>query len=290
MMDGRPAALDGNPLRAALDDDPLWTAVDDDPLPAAVDDGPLRAAVDDDPLLAARLAAFPPGEYVEQESFMRAAEIRELAHRAGIGFGTTVLDLCCGAAGPGRLIAREFRCDYLGVDASASAVAAARQRATGLPCRFRVARVPPLPPGRFDVILLLETILAFPDKRALLGRIAGALDPGGRFACTVEVGAALTAAERTAMPDSDTVWPIPLPDLVAALADAGLRVRWQQECTVSHRDTVDALVAAFTARRADIAASVGEQLIDRLLTGHRLWSRWLHTGRIRKFALVACKP
>lgn len=271
MMDGRPAALDDEPLRA-------------------VGENPLRAAVADAPLLAARLAAFPPGEYVEQQSFMRAAQIRDLSRRADIGSGTRVLDLCCGIGGPGRLIAREFRCDYLGVDADASVVAVARQRAAGLPCRFRVARVPPLPSGRFDVILLLETILAFPDKPALLRRIAGALDSGGRFACTVEVGAPLTAAERTAMPEADTVWPIPLPDLTAALAEAGLGVRWQQECTESHRETVDALVAAFTARRADIAASVGELAIDRLLTGHRLWSRWLHSGRIRKFALVAAKP
>jgi SAM-dependent methyltransferase len=270
--------------RGAAVDDALRGA----PLAASVDD--TSPAVHDDPLRAARLAAFPPGDYVEQESFMRAAEIRNLARRAGIGPGARVLDLCCGVAGPGRLIAREFRCDYLGVDASASAVAVARQRTAGLPCRIRVARVPPLPPGRFDVILLLETMLAFPDKRALLGQIAAALGPGGRFAGTVEEGAPLTATEQIAMPDSDTVWPIALPDFTALLAEAGLRVQWQQECTETHRETVDALVAAFTARRSDIAASVGEQAIDTLLTGHRLWSQWLHAGRIRKFAFVALQP
>ena len=29
--------------------------------------------------------------------------------------------------------------------------------------------------------------------------------------------------------------------------------------------------------------------IDDLLTSHRLWSRWLRQGRVRKFALVAEK-
>ncbi len=33
----------------------------------------------------ARAAAFPAGEYVGQESFMRAGEIRALAHQAGVG-------------------------------------------------------------------------------------------------------------------------------------------------------------------------------------------------------------
>ena len=70
----------------------------------------------------AREAAFPPGEYVGQESFMPASEIRVLADRAGIRPGVSVLDLCCGVAGPGRLLARERECTYLGVDSSASAV------------------------------------------------------------------------------------------------------------------------------------------------------------------------
>ncbi len=73
-------------------------------------------------LRQAREAAYPPGEYVEQESLMRAGEIRALAGHAGIAPGVSVLDLCCGIAGPGRLLTRELGCDYLGVDSSASAI------------------------------------------------------------------------------------------------------------------------------------------------------------------------
>src|ERR671921_2330126 len=98
---------------------------------------------------------------------MTAGEIRALGAKAGVGPGVAVLDLCCGIAGPGRFLTRELGCEYLGVDASASAVAIARERARDLPCRFEVARIPPLPPGSFDVVLLLETMLAFEDKDAL---------------------------------------------------------------------------------------------------------------------------
>src|SRR3954447_17406720 len=111
----------------------------------------------------ARVAAYAPGEFVGQESFMTAAEIRVLASRAGISAGVTVLDLCCGIAGPGRLLTRELGCVYLGVDASASAVALASERAGDLPCRSETAHPPPLPAGSFDVALLLETMLAFAD-------------------------------------------------------------------------------------------------------------------------------
>ncbi len=79
----------------------------------------------------ARAAAFPAGEYVGQESFMRASEIRTLAHQAGVGPGVSVLDLCCGVAGPGRMITAESACHYLGVDRSAGALATARERAWG---------------------------------------------------------------------------------------------------------------------------------------------------------------
>ena len=48
----------------------------------------------------ARATAYPAGEYVGQESFMRAAEVRRLAHQARVGPGVSVLDLCCGVAGP----------------------------------------------------------------------------------------------------------------------------------------------------------------------------------------------
>ena len=78
-------------------------------------------------LQRAREAAYAPGEYVEQESFMRAAEIRTLALRAGIGPGVSVLDLCCGIAGPGRFITRELKCVYLGMDSSLDALEIARK-------------------------------------------------------------------------------------------------------------------------------------------------------------------
>jgi SAM-dependent methyltransferase len=236
-------------------------------------------------LRRARTAAYAPGEFVGQESFMTAGEIRTLAAQAGIGPGVTVLDLCCGVAGPGRFLTRELGCAYLGVDASASAVAIARERATDLPCRFEIARIPPLPAGRFDV--LLETMLAFEDKDALVREIFPALRPGGRFAFTLEEGAPLTAAERAAMPDADTVWLTPLDELAASLERAGLAVTWQEDHTRAHCAVAQALTDAFAADAEDVAARIGRRALDELLAAHRLWIEWLDEGRVRKLALVS---
>ena len=238
-------------------------------------------------LQRARVSAYASGEFVGQEGFMTAGEIRALAVQAGIGPGVTVLDLCCGIAGPGRLLTRELGCAYLGVDASASAVALARERAGDLPCRFAVEQVPPLPAGSFDVVFLFETMLAFEDKDALIGAIAAALRPGGRFAFTLEEGPPLTTAERAAMPDADTVWLTALDEMATSLERAGLVVTRQEDHSRAHLATAQALAGAFARDAADIAAQIGHRALDELLAAHRLWVEWLDEGRVRKLALVA---
>jgi SAM-dependent methyltransferase len=238
-------------------------------------------------LSRARQLAFGPDEYAEQESFVSASEILALAERAGIGPDVSVLDLCCGLGGPGRLITRELGCVYLCVDSSESAVAVAAERARGLRCGFEVAEVPPLPPRGFDVVLLLETMLAFRDKAELLEEIARVLPGGGRFAFTLEEGAPLTASERARMPAADTVWPIPLDEMHALLAQAGFAVRWEENWSDSHRAVAAALTDAYVADSSAIASHIGGPALEELVTSHRLWSDWLAAGRVRKFALVA---
>jgi SAM-dependent methyltransferase len=206
-----------------------------------------------------------------------------------VSAGVEVLDLCCGVAGPGRFITRELGCSYLGVDLSAEAVAIARARARDLPCRFEVARIPPLPRGPFDVVLLLETMLAFPEKGALVDEVSRALAAGGRFAFTLEEGPPLTAAERERMPDADTVWLTPLEEIVSAVERAGLAVSWLEDCSASHAAIADSLIDAFGADADSIVAQIGHRALDELLAAHRLWSQWLRDGRVRKIACVAEK-
>jgi SAM-dependent methyltransferase len=242
-----------------------------------------------DALHGARVAAYPPGEFVEQESFMRASEILALADQAGIARRASVLDLCCGIAGPGRFITRELGCTYLGVDYSPSAIDLARQRAGQLPCQFEVSRIPPIPSGPFDVVLLLETMLAFPEKAPLLQEVSGALASGGRFAFTLEEGLPLTESERATMPDADTVWLIPLPEMLSFLERVGLVVGWQEDWIRSHGAVADSLLEAFAGDAPEIAAQIGHRALEELLVAHRLWGDWLREGRVRKLALVAEK-
>ena len=91
-------------------------------------------------LRRARAEAFPPGEFVGQESFVSAGEVLSLGRRAGIAPGVRVLDLCCGEGGPGLHLARELGCTYVGVDASPE-----RRRAGPTARRRRGSRGPRRP-------------------------------------------------------------------------------------------------------------------------------------------------
>jgi SAM-dependent methyltransferase len=243
-----------------------------------------------DALWRAQEAAHGAGEYVGQQSFMRAGEIRALAGEAGIDGRSSVLDLCCGIGGPGRLLTRELGCRYLGIDHDPAAIRIARTRAGGLPCRFEVGDVPPVPAGTYDVVLLLETMLAFADKETLVRQISGALDPGGRFAFTMEAGRPLSAAERERMPNAGTVWLTPLTTMRRLLERAGFVVRHVRDCSAAHSATAASLVHAYSADAPAIAARIGHAGLDDLLTGHRLWVEWLEGGRVRKVSVVAEKP
>ncbi len=238
----------------------------------------------------ARAAAYPPGEYVAQESFMRASDIRRIATRAGIDADAAVLDLCCGVAGPGRMIAAETGCHYVGVDSSPGALRIAGERCEGLACTFRTSRIPPVPRISVDVVLLLATMLAFADKDSLLASIAQHLCPGGRFGCTVEVGSPLTTHEQVSMPDSDTVQFIEHDELMTAIHRAGLRIRWVHDATQARHATARALLDAYTADADRIAESVGRRALDELIAAHRLWVAWLASGRVRDLEIVAWKP
>jgi SAM-dependent methyltransferase len=168
-------------------------------------------------------------------------------------------------------------------------LARARQLAGDLPCRFEHARLPPLPQERFEVVFLLETMLAFADKDALVREVARVLEPGGRFAFTVEEGRPLSERERARMPAADTVWPVELEQLTGMLRDAGLTVTWQQDYSASHHAVATALLRAYRADSARIAGEIGTRATAELITAHQLWSDWLGGGRVRKFAMVAEK-
>jgi SAM-dependent methyltransferase len=218
---------------------------------------------------------------------MRPAEVRRLAHQARVGRGVSVLDLCSGVAGPGRMITAESGCHYLGVDHAVSTLATARQLAGNLPCRLEQTHLPALPEAVSGGIPAGDDA-GLPRQDALMVEVARVLEPGG-FALTVEEGRPLTQPERAWMPGADTVWPIELAELTGVLRNAGLTVIWWQEYSSSHHAIAMALLCCYRADSPQGAGRIGPQATAELITAHQPWSDWLGSGQVRKFAMVAEK-
>jgi len=132
-------------------------------------------------------------------------------------------------------------------------------------------------------------MLGFPDKRALLAEVARVLEPGGRFAFTLEEGPPLTSDEHARMPDADTVWLIELAEMAALLREVGLTVTWQEQWSAAHHATATALLQWYRAEATDITRQIGPLALAELIAATELWIDWLGCGRVRKFALVAEK-
>ena len=163
-----------------------------------------------------------------------------------------------------------------------------RRRAGNLPCRFEQAHLPPLPEGRFEVVFLLETMLAFPDKAALIGEVARVLEPGGRFACAVEEEQAAHRAGKGT--DARRRYGLARRaggiDLRAAQRGAGRRSGGRSTAPHITRQRRRCF-AVTSAKSPQIARQIGKEATAELITAHQLWSDWLGSGRVRKFAMVA---
>ena len=91
------------------------------------------------------------------------------------------------------------------------------------------------------------------------------------------------------MPGADTVWLVELAEFTGALREAGLTVVWRQEYSSSHHAIATALLRCYRTNSFQIANQIGTQATAELITAHQLWSDWLGSGRVRKFAMVAEK-
>lgn len=113
-----------------------------------------------------------------------------------------VAELGCGTATLSVLLAEEGY-DVTGLDFSPEMLTRARAKAGDLVEVVEGdAADPPLPPGRFDVVLSRHVLWAMPSPAAALDRWIGLLAPGGRLVLVEgswTTGAGLTAEETVAL-------------------------------------------------------------------------------------------
>src|SRR5260370_188184 len=144
----------------------------------------------DSPLMR-QLRAEAYGQDIGQHSWVTAEELLADIPKLKLSPESRLLDLGCGPAGPLTYVSAQTKCQAVGLDVSANAIAAARHRAQSLELSERIALQQPdlnepLPfaDARFDAVVSIDVILHLRDRAAIFVEVARVLAPGGRFLFT----------------------------------------------------------------------------------------------------------
>ncbi|MET9294345.1 methyltransferase domain-containing protein [Streptomyces sp. NPDC003077] len=114
----------------------------------------------------------------------------QVLDRLDVGPGMKVLDVGCGAGGPGVRLAKwcEARVTGISLGAGEVARATARAEAAGVSGRVAFQRADaarmPFPDAAFDRVMAIECLVHAADRVAVLREIARVLKPGGRAVLT----------------------------------------------------------------------------------------------------------
>lgn len=230
----------------------------DDPIASGYDT--LYAAWDSSPTLRRIWREYVTGEDYPEEfehiSFLSLDQLRSLSEGLELSEGDLVVDLACGAGGPGLWIAKESRARLVGLDLSPVAVKRASERARALAMsdtavfRQGTFEATALDSASADAAMTVDALQYAPSKSAALAEIARIMRPGGRFAMV----AFELDADRIA---GLSVWDDPVSDYRPILERVGFDVVVYDQLQ-EWWDVVAAGYGAILANRRLLEAELGE--------------------------------
>lgn len=189
-------------------------------------------------------------------SFLPMATLRSLTEGLSLSEGQVLVDLACGAGGPGLWAAKETGSRLVGRDLSPVAVARAAERVAGVGLVGRAEfaqgsfESTGLEAGCADAVMTVDALQYAPDKTRALVEVARILRPGGRFAF---VAFELDAERIAAVPG---VWEDPVGDFRPLLATTGFEVLTYEQIPGWERHVADGF-GAVVAQRDRLEAELG---------------------------------
>lgn len=189
-------------------------------------------------------------------SFLPLEQLRALTEGLNLQPDQLLVDLACGAGGPGLWAAKETRARLVGRDLSPVAAKRASERARTLGMENRVEfdqgsfEQTGLASGSADAVMTIDALQYAPDKTKAFVEVARILRMGGRFAF---VAFELDAERIAALP----VWADPVGDYRPLLEQTGFEVLNYEQ--IPHwQDQVSAGFGAVVAERDALEAELGE--------------------------------
>ncbi len=214
----------------------------------------------DSPLMR-QLRAEAYGQDIGQHSWVTAEELLADIPNLKLSPENRLLDLGCGPAGPLTYISAQTKCQAVGLDVSANAIAAARDRAASLGLSEQITLQQadlsePLPfaNAHFHAVVSIDVILHLRDRAAIFREVARVLDPAGRFLFTdagVITGAVSSEEFQRRTPHGYAQF-VP-PDVNEQLLDrAGFRLIERSDRTQNLLKSAAGRLAARESRRIEL--------------------------------------
>jgi SAM-dependent methyltransferase len=202
-------------------------------------------------------------EDIGQNSWLNAAELRQLLEWMNVGPQTNVLEVACGSGGPACYAAQLTGCRLTGIDNTAEGIVnaqklSAQMRLTDRTTFGEADANDPLPfaDDEFDALLCIDALNHLRDRRFVISEWARVLRSGGAMTFTdpVVVTGAVTNAELALRSSIGFFLFVPPGYTEKLLTDAGLRI----ERVVDASDAA----ASTSARRRAARARVREALVQ----------------------------
>jgi ubiquinone/menaquinone biosynthesis C-methylase UbiE len=188
-------------------------------------------------------------------SFLSLAELAKLTSGLRLSPGERLVDLACGAGGPGLWAAAQTGARLIGVDVSPVAVRQATARAAALgasTAEFRTGTFAEtgLDSAGADAVMTVDALQYAPDKTEALAEVARILRPGGRFSfVTFELEAAHVEGRG--------VWEDAVGDFRPVLEATGFAVVAYEQVD-GWRRAVTGAYAAIVDQQRKLASELGE--------------------------------
>ena len=189
-------------------------------------------------------------------SFLPLAQLRLVTEGLTLSPDQLLVDLACGAGGPGLWAARETGCRLLGIDLSSMATKRASERVGPLGMSGRATfsqgtfEATGLEPASADAVMSVDALQYVSDKSAALVEVARILRPGGRFAF---VAFELDPDRVAGLP----IWETAISDYRPLLEQVGFEVN-QYDQIAHWEDQVAGGFGAILDQRGTLEAELGE--------------------------------
>jgi SAM-dependent methyltransferase len=191
-------------------------------------------------------------------SFLPLATLRALTEGLAVGPEDLLVDLACGAGGPGLWAAKQTGARLIGRDLSPVAVqrAAERVAGVGLVGRAEFAQgtfeSTGLATGSADAVMTVDALQYAPDKTAALAEVSRILRTRGRFAFVA------FELDAQAIAQVEGIWEDPVGDYRPLLEAAGFNVVSYDQIP-DWQNQVSAGFGAVVAEQATLEAEMGER-------------------------------